>query len=84
MRNGSARPYRLAVVLHVVKAAWPTFGAPQQVNSMNTSANPQPGREGGFLSTDPELGMYDIRIFWLAALAATVAVLAVAYFKMGY
>lgn len=51
---------------------------------MNTSANPQPGREGGFLSTDPELGMYDIRIFWLAALAATVAVLAVAYFKMGY
>jgi len=34
--------------------------------------------------TDPELGMYDIRIFWLAALLAVVAVLAVAYFKMGY
>ena len=33
--------------------------------------------------TDPELGMYDIRIFWIAALAAIVAVLAVAYFKMG-
>lgn len=34
--------------------------------------------------SDPELGMYDIRIFWLAALVAMLAVLVVAYFKMGY
>jgi hypothetical protein len=50
--------------------------------SVNSTTSPRDG--GNFLSTDPELGMYDIRIFWLAALAATVAVLAVAYFKMGY
>lgn len=36
------------------------------------------------IDTDPELGMYDIRIFWFAALAAVLAVLMVAYFKMGY
>lgn len=80
----SKRYYRLAVVLHVVKGRAPNFRAPNKVTSMNTSANPQAGRDGHYLSTDPELGMYDIRIFWLAALAAIVAVLAVAYFKMGY
>jgi hypothetical protein len=47
--------------------------------STNSSVAPH-----AFADTDPELGMYDIRIFWLAALMAIVAVLAVAYFKMGY
>lgn len=47
---------------------------PQQISRVNY----------GLVDRDPELGMYDIRIFWLAALAAVVAVLAVAYFKMGY
>lgn len=51
---------------------------------MNTSVTSSSPRDSGHFGTDPELGMYDIRIFWLAALAATVAVLAVAYFKMGY
>lgn len=51
---------------------------------MNTSVNSPGAHRGSYGNTDPELGMYDIRIFWLAALAATVAVLAVAYFKMGY
>lgn len=37
-----------------------------------------------FNDADPEFGSYDIRIFWLAAMAAVVAVLVVAYFKMGY
>lgn len=48
-------------------------------STSHTSGAPQ-----FFTNTDPELGMYDIRVFWLAALIATVAVLAVAYFKMGY
>lgn len=47
--------------------------------STNSTATPN-----AFSDTDPELGMYDIRVFWLAALVAIVAVLAVAYFKMGY
>jgi len=51
--------------------------------AMNTSPNSSSVQQA-FADTDPELGMYDIRIFWLAALAAMVAVLAVAYFKMGY
>lgn len=38
----------------------------------------------GFSDSDPELGMYDFRVFWLAALVAMLMVLAVAYFKMGY
>ena len=38
----------------------------------------------GMFDTDPELGMYDIRIFWLAAFVSVLAVIAVAYFKMGY
>ena len=50
---------------------------------MNTSPNSSSVQQA-FADTDPELGMYDIRVFWLAALAAMVAVLAVAYFKMGY
>jgi len=50
---------------------------------MNTPSNSS-SVHPGFVDTDPELGLYDIRIFWLAALAAIVAVLAVAYFKMGY
>ena len=51
--------------------------------TMNTPSNSSSVHQG-FVDTDPELGLYDIRIFWLAALAAIVAVLAVAYFKMGY
>lgn len=50
---------------------------------MNTSPNSST-RTPIHVDTDPELGMYDIRIFWLAAAAATAAVLAVAYLKMGY
>lgn len=50
---------------------------------MNPSTNSS-GAPNGFADTDPELGMYDIRVFWLAALIAIAAVLAVAYFKMGY
>lgn len=38
----------------------------------------------GFVDSDPGFGAYDIRIFWLAALVAVVAVLVVVYFKMGY
>ena len=50
---------------------------------MHPSTNSS-GAPHAFADTDPELGMYDIRIFWLAALMAIVAVLAVAFFKMGY
>ncbi|MNV73298.1 hypothetical protein D3C71_1664370 [compost metagenome] len=50
---------------------------------MNTSHNASDAPYA-FADADPEFGTYDIRIFWLAALAAVVAVLAVAYFKMGY
>lgn len=38
----------------------------------------------GLVDTDPELGLYDVRVFWAAALVAMAAVLVVAYFKMGY
>ena len=48
-----------------------------------TSAVSQP-RTPNSARNDPELGMYDIRIFWLAALVAMLAVLMVAYFKTGY
>ncbi|WP_422846275.1 hypothetical protein [Acidovorax sp. M2(2025)] len=51
---------------------------------MKTSPQHPTPAAPAFVDVDPELGMYDIRVFWLAALAATVAVLAVAYFKMGY
>lgn len=50
---------------------------------MNTSPHSSSVTQA-FVDTDPELGMYDIRVFWLAACVAIVAVLAVAYFKMGY
>ncbi|BEP96612.1 hypothetical protein KW843_06500 [Acidovorax sp. sif1233] len=50
---------------------------------MNTPANSS-RMQHVLVDTDPELGMYDTRVFWLAAVVATVAVLAVAYFKMGY
>ncbi|MBP7646002.1 MAG: hypothetical protein KA751_04540 [Comamonas sp.] len=49
----------------------------------NTPSNSSSVHQG-CMDTDPALGLYDTRIFWLAALAAIVAVLAVAYFKMGY
>jgi len=44
---------------------------------MNTS-HYSPGME----STDPELGHGDLRVFWLAALVAILAVSAVVFFKM--
>lgn len=50
---------------------------------MNMSQNSSQASYG-FADSDPELGMYDFRVFWLAALAAVLMVLAVAYFKMGY
>ncbi|MBD9390719.1 hypothetical protein [Acidovorax sp. ACV01] len=50
---------------------------------MKTSASSSRVQQG-FVDADPELGMYDIRVFWLAAVASTMAVLVVAYFKMGY
>ncbi|MFY3384831.1 hypothetical protein [Paracidovorax sp. MALMAid1276] len=52
---------------------------------MNTPTPPHvaPVR-AGYSSADAESGMYDIRIFWLAALAAVLMVLVVAHFKMGY
>ena len=55
----------------------------RRLTIMHPSTNSS-GAPHAFADTDPELGMYDIRIFWLAALMAIVAVLAVAYFKMGY
>lgn len=52
---------------------------------MNTSQNPSDASYGyDPIDSDPEYGLYSIRIFWLAAAAAVVVVLAVAYFKMGY
>ncbi|MFN4119161.1 hypothetical protein [Acidovorax sp.] len=51
---------------------------------MNTTTHQAAHASAGYSETDPELGMYDIRIFWLAALAAVLMVLVVAYFKMGY
>ncbi|MBU0749371.1 MAG: hypothetical protein KKB08_19020 [Gammaproteobacteria bacterium] len=51
---------------------------------MNTSHNVSHPHNGLTADSDPEFGMYDIQIFWLAALVAVVAVIAVAYFKMGY
>ncbi|CAN7276498.1 hypothetical protein [Acidovorax sp. LjRoot117] len=50
---------------------------------MNLSTNPQTSGHN-VVDTDPEMGMYDIRVFWLAAFASVMAVLMVAYFKMGY
>lgn len=50
---------------------------------MNTSHNASDAPYV-LLDSDSEFGAYDIRIFWLAALAAVAAVLVVAYFKMGY
>lgn len=50
---------------------------------MNTSHNASDASQA-YMDSDPDFGLYDIRIFWLAATAAVVAVLAVAYFKMGY
>ncbi len=43
-----------------------------------------PASRLAFLDTDPELGMYDIRVFWLAAAVSVLAVAVLAYFKMGY
>ena len=43
-----------------------------------------PASRPTFFDTDPELGMYDIRVFWLAAAVSVLAVALVAYFKMGY
>jgi hypothetical protein len=43
-----------------------------------------PASRPAFLDTDPELGMYDIRVFWLAAAVSVLAVAVLAYFKMGY
>jgi hypothetical protein len=60
-----------------------TLASSEKAKTMNTSTN-SAGAPHAFVDTDPELGMYDIRVFWLAALVAIVAVLAVAYFKMGY
>ena len=51
---------------------------------MKTSSRHPAPASPAFVDVDPELGMYDIRVFWIAAVAATAAVLAVAYFKMGY
>ncbi|CAN7492819.1 hypothetical protein [Acidovorax sp. Leaf78] len=50
---------------------------------MNISSNPQAAGQR-VVDTDPEMGMYDIRVFWFAAFASVLAVLMVAYFKMGY
>lgn len=50
---------------------------------MNVSTNPQAVGQH-VVDTEPELGMYDIRVFWIAALIAVLAVLMVAYYKMGY
>lgn len=50
---------------------------------MNTSHNASDASHG-YMDSDRDFGLYDIRIFWLAATAAVVAVLSVAYFKMGY
>lgn len=50
---------------------------------MNTSHNASDASRG-YTDSDPDFGLYDIRIFWLAATAAVVAVLVVAYFKMGH
>ncbi len=51
---------------------------------MNTTTHHPAQVSTNYSDTDPELGMYDLRIFWLAAFAAVLMVLAVAYFKMGY
>ena len=52
---------------------------------MNTSQNTsEASYPYSAMDSDPEYGLYSIRIFWLAAAASVVAVLAVAYFKMGY
>lgn len=53
------------------------------VLAMNVSTNPQAVGQH-VVDTEPELGMYDIRVFWIAALIAVLAVLMVAYYKMGY
>lgn len=43
-----------------------------------------PNSRPTFFDTDPELGMYDIRVFWCAAAISVLAVVVLAYFKMGY
>ena len=50
---------------------------------MNTSRN-ESDASHDYMDSDPDFGLYDIRIFWLAATAAVVAVRVVAYFKMGH
>lgn len=47
----------------------------------NTSTLSTAGYPGAD-STDPELGNGDLRVFWLAALIAILAVSAVVFFKM--
>ena len=54
-----------------------------RVHIMNTSHNAS-NASPVYMDSDPDFGLYEVRIFWLAATAAVVAVLAVAYFKMGY
>lgn len=48
---------------------------------MNTS-HYSAGIPSGVESTDPELGNGDLRVFWIAALVAILAVSAVVFFKM--
>jgi|EndMetStandDraft_3_1072993.scaffolds.fasta_scaffold16989_3 hypothetical protein len=48
------------------------------MNTSQFSAGGYPGMH----STDPELGNGDLRVFWLAALIAILAVSAVVFFKM--
>lgn len=50
---------------------------------MNTSHNASDASHD-YVGSDPDFGLYDIWTFWLAATVAVIAVLVVAYFKMGY